>query len=56
MIDDVAVVGLLWSWGWAGKDFSEAHGYSWSAILDFQIEFVADTAVHASIAQIAAKR
>ena len=23
---DVTVVGLQWSWGWTGKDFSEAHG------------------------------
>ena len=23
---DVTVVGLLRSWGWAGKDLSEAHG------------------------------
>ena len=29
--------------------------YSWSAILDFQVEFVAYTAVNASIAQYSSK-
>ena len=24
VIGDVAVVGPLWSWGWAGNDFSQA--------------------------------
>ena len=51
----LVLIWLLWCWGWAGKDFSEGTGYSRSAILDFQVEFVAETAVNASILQCCSK-